>query len=109
MALPEKFIRSKCPNCKKNGIEFWKTRTRYNPKLTCKYCKKTYKVSWTISFVFTLVCAVVMGTVLRLVREHIFNIPTWLCYIIILIPFLIFEYFAPLKEVDNTRDTNTME
>lgn len=106
MALPEKFIRSKCPNCKKNGIEFWKTRTRYNPKLTCKYCKKTYKVSWTVTFVFILVWAVVMGGGLSLFREYIFEIPTWLCYVIALIPVFIFQYFAPLKEVDNTNDTD---
>lgn len=100
MALPEKFIRSKCPNCKKNGIEFWKTGTRYNPKLTCKYCGKTYKVSWTVSFVFILVWASSMGGLLSLFNNYVFKIPKWLCYVIALIPFLIFEYFAPLKEVD---------
>ncbi|MBQ7045427.1 MAG: hypothetical protein IJN65_02925 [Clostridia bacterium] len=109
MAKPEKFIRSKCPNCKKNGIEFWKTGTRYNPKLTCKYCNKTYKVRWIVSFVFTVVWAVVMGTALRLVREYIFEIPVWLCFVIALITYSIFEYFAPLKEIDNINDINEIE
>ena len=42
-------------------------------------------------------------------REYIFEIPTWLCFVIALIPFFIFEYFAPLKEVDDTNDINETE
>ena len=109
MNLLKKFIRSKCPNCQKHGIGFWKTRTRYNPKLTCKYCNKTYKVSWTVSFVFILGWAACMGTVILLVRDYIFEIPIWLCYTIALIPVLIFQYFAPLKEVDNTNYVNILD
>lgn len=93
-----KFIHSKCPNCESYGLPVLKMRTTYNPILECSHCKKKYKVNRFISLI-SLGAILVLGVVIYNFLNSIINIPVWVCYIVCVIGYIIFEYFAPLEEV----------
>ena len=96
-----KIINSKCPYCKKRGIQFYKTSYKYNPILTCRFCGKKFKVNRVLSITAIILLAVLVGVVSRKVEEFYPNIPMWSPYCIMILLWLVFEYFAPLDECDD--------
>lgn len=93
-----KITHSKCPYCKKYGLPFYKTSYKYNPVITCKFCNKKFKVSRILSMTVLILGGVAVGTIFRKIDENWFDMPTWLWCSIGGFLWLIFQYFAPLKE-----------
>ena len=92
LMILEKLKFSKCPNCKKHGIPFWKTGWRHNPILVCKYCNEKYKVNIALSIATKVLVPCLLGLILKGIPMPIFVI---ICVIVI----LILEYFAPVEEL----------
>ena len=91
---------SKCPNCKKHGISFYKTGHKYNPIICCKFCGKKFRVNRALSMTVIVLLAVLGGVAFREIKEIYPSIPTWTCYALYSFLWLAFEYFAPLEEYE---------
>lgn len=51
----EKLKYSKCPHCKKYGISALRGISRASTyTVTCKYCKRKYKMNWALSFIIKI-------------------------------------------------------
>lgn len=93
----ERLKYSKCPNCKRRGLSgFRKTGYKYNPVLECEYCKKKFKVNRALSVTVDIGMAVIIG----LIGQKT-GMPLWICCIILLLLLAVFEYFAPLEEIED--------
>ena len=93
----EKITHSKCPNCKKHGLPFYKTSYKYNPLITCKFCGKKFAVNRVLSMTFLIAMLVLLGFVFQKLQEW-FGVPNWICCVLGVGGWLLFQYFAPLKE-----------
>ena len=93
-----KFKHSKCPNCGNYSLPISKIHKTHNPVFECPHCKKKYKVNRFISYIFSGVIFVLFFVVYNFFNS-IINISVWIYYILCVIGFIIFEYFAPLEEV----------
>ena len=93
---------SKCPQCKKHGLKIYKTSYKYNPVIICNCCGKKFKVNRFLSLVVLLVDAVFVGVVYRYINYNIIHIPIEISYIVGIVIWFLFQYFAPLEEYDDS-------
>lgn len=96
----EKIKYSKCPSCKKYGIRSFFKSGKYTYRLTCKYCKKKYKINIALNTFVNIFIAIFVGSIAWGVNKHIFPMPLWFWMGIAIILLLCFDYFAPLEEVE---------
>lgn len=99
----DKLKYSKCPNCKKHGISaFLKLGRASTNRVSCKYCKKTYKVNWILAFIIKILIILA----LFMFTEYIYELSVWNSVILGIILLGVFQYFTPLEEIEeqNTGD-----
>ena len=97
----QKIKYSKCPSCKKYGIRAFFKSGRYTYKLTCKYCKKKFKINIALNTLVTLTIAIVLASIFYYLKKNFVEIPLWVGGVFAAILLLIFDYFAPLEEMDD--------
>ena len=93
----EKLRYSKCPACKKHGIPAFSKLGRWTYTVKCKYCHKKFKVNSVLAYIVKLGGAIGVGLFCRFVASF----PFWLACVIGILMLFLFEYFAPLEEVDD--------
>lgn len=87
---------SKCPNCKKHGLPFYKTGYKYNPIVICKFCGKKLSVNRFLSMTALIVMIASLGVACQIIDD----IPSWMVYLLGIAFWLVFQYFAPLEEYE---------
>ncbi len=94
--LLEKIKYSKCPSCKKHGIKTFFKSGKYTYRLTCKYCKKNFKINIALNTLVNIFIGISVGLAAYIVD----SMPLWFWIGIAIILLLCFDYFAPLEEVE---------
>ena len=95
----EKLIYSKCPRCKKYGIEAMKGigyRTNYD--IQCRFCKRIYRVNMASSFLYIIVNLLALLVFLGVIHIFDLSIPTNVIVVLCLIVYCFFLRFLPLEE-----------
>ena len=96
----EKIKYSKCPACQKHGIRAFFKSGKYTYKLTCKYCAKKFKINIALNTFINIFIATLVGLIAFVVNKYIILMPLWFWWGIAIILLLLFDYFAPLEEVE---------
>ena len=97
MKIWYKVLYCKCPNCKRYGLKaFNKMARMHNTILTCEYCGKKSSMNMALAIIAKICIPTFVG-IFALIFN---NIPIWIYCAIGIILFELFEYFAPLEEID---------
>ena len=91
---------SKCPNCDKHGLPICKIGYKFNPKITCRFCGKSFKVNRILSVTILILSAILLGVICRKINDYWFDMPSWIVDVLVIVYVLIFQYFAPLEEYE---------
>lgn len=96
----EKIKYSKCPNCKKYGINANRgIRYHYTDVETCKYCGKKFRVNSALAFILKCFVPLIYGGICLIINTYIFEVPFWVIGMIGIILFLFVERICPMEEV----------
>ena len=100
MQKHNKFFYSKCPNCKQHGIKaFNKMAGMHNPTLNCIYCGKKFRMNIALAIIIKISIPVFVGAFGFFINDTI-KIPLWIYCVITVILLFLFEYFAPIEEIN---------
>ena len=95
----EKIKYSKCPNCKKYGINANRGIHFHHTSVeTCKYCGKKFKVNSALAFLLKCFFALVCGFFFLIINTYIIQVPFWIIGILSVFVYLLVERICPMEE-----------
>ena len=105
----KKIIHTKCPNCQKQGISFFRGigyRSTYIE--TCKYCKKKYRVNPALVAVLKIGIPLFFAIIFLIIKIYVINFPNWVIIPSILLIYYIAVHFCPMESVgEKTKNGDT--
>lgn len=91
-----KFLYSKCPNCKRHGITaFLKTY-----ELRCKYCGTLFRTYRSIRRILIVFVALIVGVLGYIIKNYVCDIPLAVFFVVAVIAVLVVGYFEPVYEIE---------
>lgn len=98
----EKLKYSRCPNCKRHGIpSFGKTGANRPYKVVCKYCGKAYRINVILDMMVKIAIPVSLAIIYWILKnKYMITIPFWILVVLIIIFRCLYEYFAPLEDIE---------
>ena len=94
----QRIMHSKCPSCGEFGLPILKSGKMFNPSLKCRKCGKRYKVNRAWTFFMMFFAVIFPGLLLIAIKEKYYPVPDWLFSVILILLWLLTEYYAPLDE-----------
>ena len=105
--LHEKLKYSKCPNCNKYGLLAWgKTSRGRSPIIACEFCHEKFRINYALSVVAIFSIPLLWAFLARFLNANGVLIPNFFYFLMCLISFSVFEYFAPLERVNKAELTS---
>ena len=97
-----KLTHTKCPNCKKYGIGFFRGigyRSTYTE--TCSYCGEKFKVNPALAAILKIGIPVFFSMVFLIIKSYVIDLPNWLLLIFILVLYFLALRLCPMEENDS--------
>ena len=101
--INDKFMHTKCPNCKKYGIGFFRGigyRSTYTE--TCVCCGEKFKVNPALAAILKIGIALFVSIVFLIIKTHIINLPNWLLLILLFVFYFVALRLCPMEKDNST-------
>lgn len=96
----EKLKYSKCPNCKKYGMDIFRGIGIHSTYVeTCRYCGKKYQVNWALAFLIKLFVPLIWVGIMLIINTYFINISEWVVVLFGLLIFYLIIRICPMEEV----------
>ena len=90
---------SKCPCCKKRGIDAYPKKNRFRAfPLKCKYCKEIVEINGTLYWFNFVLSLIVLFIIEMMITVSLITVPWWAVFAAVMVILFLLEYFAPLKK-----------